>query len=1353
MDLKQLRQKYPEYNDMSDEEFTSSFHKKFYSDMPVETFHKKIGYQQKAQELDTSFEGFKKGPIPSNVIGAGEAGLAMLAGLPSQIAGGLVGLGSLLTGQGLETAAGDVERIQKENFGLGAYIPSTEKGKEYTKTVGDVFAYPGEKAGDLGAAIGRPFGKEELGRLTLQLPVDTAMNFLPLGAVYGGAKGAVKGTLKARELLSKEKPVEATKPSYADIVAEEKVTQQTTDAGPYKRYKHGEIQPDTDAQQVKLLEQEIAQQQIDARQKVMEQDVARQTTLDFNAAERARRDSAPTGYDAWVEAQRQAIGGDQGVNTPINWPRKVADRSPDVTTSPLGEGFRYEGALDPGLNDARSLPIEIADTLRTGETPIDPFNRYSPQQMANRILDQGDLLNQIKQRTDSAKTPEDTTNFEGEGNNPVTPRQPAPAPKEDLTGTWFGEGGRFNKQRGALFFNKKGTLPSSIEDLKLAVGKAIKSTPIASPERMKVLDAAGLKGTAYDRVQTVEDVLKNPGKDLQPVLRGVIDAVQSGLEGTLRHNPKNAGINFARNQFQEARNLAEQLSKRYITDAKTGLNAELNKLSMKEKTDVVGLMLELDRQQVDLSDSVMTRAGFNDKQKSVALRMKEANDALYAEKNKVLGELGYDAHPYRPGHMPGNFGGAYKTLIGYKDKDGNFHITGIAQADTAWGHKKALEWYRSQNDPKFKTEIDFGRQGVNSRTGRNGYDGFADLVAEIAKHDPTFADTLKMAEQHGSDSIASLYNFQVHEKAKKGIVGSYGNRPWLDKEQNTREFIKSYIDYLEQGYKYTAYQRPLNEVNKLLRDPDYRTSHPRTAAYIQKYIKHVTGTDLNPIGAAGNWAIDKTASMAGLGNGQFSKANQELAQASTLHMMGVFNPGFLLAQLTQWATGGVPEAMAIRATLKQDPQLMINSLQRTVSDAAALSIEAQTGKVVKDVPEHIREAYQWGHDNGLFTFSEVALAHQVLQSKARRKIEPFLDWPIRLGEQATRPVIFLTFVDMFHNAGFPTKDALLRAQAATDYAMVNYHPDERPMIYQSLGALGTSMGALSTYKHNLVSQYGARAGEALSKPAAAVSMLGLGYALYGVSGLPGYQEASSMAEAITDKPLRELLLDNPKEANSVMDGLLSAKTGLDFQSRLSMSSVLPDSPLSAFPHISNFVNIMDKAYDFAKNPDQGSGEELAKAVTPAGARGFVESQINPKQINPETGVLESMPLDKTGKNKYDQGRSPEEVKLRELLGVRPFREKLMDEKIWNTRVSEAKRQDKLKDAQMRFDRAFLKNDVAGMAAAEDDYTKYDGDLRTLYNSTRLRDMQTGAMMSEETRRAGKPASNLNTLKRYEEFTK
>lgn len=125
-------------------------------------------------------------------LGALETGLGMVAGLPSQIAGGLAGFGSLMIGEGPEKAAQRLAAVQEHNFGFGAYSPSTEAGQEYTEGVTNALNYPVEKAGDIGGWVGKKLGNEAMGRYYGELPMAVAMEMIEPTAIYAGARGLAR---------------------------------------------------------------------------------------------------------------------------------------------------------------------------------------------------------------------------------------------------------------------------------------------------------------------------------------------------------------------------------------------------------------------------------------------------------------------------------------------------------------------------------------------------------------------------------------------------------------------------------------------------------------------------------------------------------------------------------------------------------------------------------------------------------------------------------------------------------------------------------------------------------------------------------------------------------------------------------------------------------------------------------------------------------------------------------------------------------------------------------------------------------------------------------------------------------
>ena len=77
MQFTEIRQKYPEYNDMSDDDFANKFHQKFYSDMDFPTFAGKVGYavEQPKEEPNIIQKGWDAFTgLPWRETGVGAAG-------------------------------------------------------------------------------------------------------------------------------------------------------------------------------------------------------------------------------------------------------------------------------------------------------------------------------------------------------------------------------------------------------------------------------------------------------------------------------------------------------------------------------------------------------------------------------------------------------------------------------------------------------------------------------------------------------------------------------------------------------------------------------------------------------------------------------------------------------------------------------------------------------------------------------------------------------------------------------------------------------------------------------------------------------------------------------------------------------------------------------------------------------------------------------------------------------------------------------------------------------------------------------------------------------------------------------
>lgn len=908
-------------------------------------------------------------------------------------------------------------------------------------------------------------------------------------------------------------------------------------------------------------------------------------------------------------------------------------------------------------------------------------------------------------------------------------------------------------QRGVLFMGKNKPAP---EDLKLS-GQPKKDTPLEprSPENIRAKSEAAakahalkLKDTPYDRVTTLEEATAgiDPSADMT---KAGANSLRSGAEGALRTNWKNKPLNFVRTVLQDARNTAEKQSKAFVTDEKTGVIALMKKLTPDELDALAMDLKEIDRRQVAWTPEHAAKLGWNEKQLALATRIREALEARYVSANDALMKQGFEPFAERKGYFPSMFSGAYTSLIGYTDAKGVWHTTGIAQADTVWQHNQAVKKYKEMGK-EYSEAMKLDRKGLNTNTGSNRtYNGFTDLVNNLAKLDPRFADAKAIVDQHIADQVASLYRFDVHELKKAGVKGSLGDRPWLSRRENTKQMFEGLVSYLEEGFRFDALQAPLNDIGQLLANPKMRADMPNTAKFIEMHVNKITGVNLNAIGAALNTILDAPGKVLGYGPAIPRRIMTEISDASTTHMMGVFNLGFAAMQLSQLPTMGPMEAGTARALLGLSHKDMANS----VSVAGGVHFTALAAAKAFDKPElagrvpaHLKEAFDWAQQVGMFDYSEAHLVRNISKSKTRVEIENVLNSSISLPEKATRPALFMTMVDMFNKAGFKGEDAMLRAQAATDYAMTNYHPDEAPALYTALGEAGKLMGSLSRFKHNLFEQVTSRTQHAKQAPEAFLWGLGVGIGFYGLAGMPGYEEANWLSEKLTGKSVREMLLEDPRKANAVMDGLASWSTGVDIQSRVAMASALPnvsDNVLNAVPHVSNTWNVLSSAVEYGVRQDEESRRNFIYKGLPASARNVYEAT----GLTDEQGVV----YDAKGMPKVEQPRTKEQSMVRATTGLRPLQERLDSETTWTATKRRLDNQKKLREVATMYNNAMRLGDKEGSAKFLKQYKELGGDISQLLTKKNVEKIILEHAQTPKQRAEGIPGKSLSSIQRYQDY--
>ena len=187
MNLQTVRQQYPQYDDLSDEQLATALHGKFYSDMPMEEFSAKIGLAAPAPEPPArpiSAEIPRQLGLTGRAIGTGLSAIPTMIG---DAANSAINLGTRgvnkLTGSNIPPLQMPSEMVQRGMTAVG--VPQPETMQEHAVQAG-------------GSALTGAGGLGTLARLGgSAAPLLKMLASAPAAQVTGAAAGAL-GTEYAR---------------------------------------------------------------------------------------------------------------------------------------------------------------------------------------------------------------------------------------------------------------------------------------------------------------------------------------------------------------------------------------------------------------------------------------------------------------------------------------------------------------------------------------------------------------------------------------------------------------------------------------------------------------------------------------------------------------------------------------------------------------------------------------------------------------------------------------------------------------------------------------------------------------------------------------------------------------------------------------------------------------------------------------------------------------------------------------------------------------------------------------------------------------------------------------------------
>lgn len=1074
-----------------------------------------------------------------------------------------------------------------------------------------------------------------------------------------------------------------------------------------------------------------AQAAVEERQRALEEEMARSTTLARNAAERQRQGQAPTGFSQW-DASRM-----------VNEAKESAARTRDLNERGQQMGIVEDfGNNDPMSRmpnmrvDENGMPIR-ADLSIEAQNLENPLQRNLwGDEMPGRTGDGGlPLTRAIDKMPDLPWKDSPRDQAINQLSHDVNADFSLPENPSSGRGSPSLNSGPGRGQRGAVMFPDS---PKSVRQKQDLV------------RRMKAIGPIDKTLSEWTDVTTATEAVElgKQAKDIAQTAPG--KQVSSGLnQVTVYHN--NPVLKYARYLFQKARNFQNEMMRTYVTNTENGLAKAIQALTDDEAVRVSEILQHRDKHQTSIPPKV--EAMMSAREKAFIEAHDRVMDAIW-EWNKKSAELRGEKVPEkRTGYTPNILTGDYKSVV--LDKDGN--AIGFIGVDTPGEFIKAMEHYKKKF-PDAKFTADTWQKARKEMKGNQNH-GFVyrDMQMAmnlLAKADPDFAKIINGINEVTNESARNLYNFNVHNMFKKGIEGNQGNKAWLSPEKNAQARLDSLVKYIEEAAEYHSLQEPILELNNLQKNSDLQHLK-NTFNYLNDYLANTKGAYTHPVGKVVNMAFDNGHNLLEytpvlgkhLGPSKSLKWTNTMRHKMSQMFMGWFNHQFTAAQLAQPLQTGVPFMELVRQRVGIDNPATVLTSMKNGGMGAMRAFLREHGFDVEAPAPHLQEAYDYGRRVGMFNFSEMEKAYEGHKTKFGRKWDKVAEMNMVAGEASTRPMMFLSFVDMLHEAGYSAKEAIPVAEHLTQTTMIDYHRYERPMMYAGAGVLGQHAGGLTTFKHGYAGQQAVLAQE-IGKQKTLRSAAPLAYSIaaaLGLSGLTGtmfYSDIDMLFKEFTGKSIAQSYMKNMPEW--VKTGAVSAAMGLNIQGKFSSADMVPDNWFKGLaPHLQGATQIAGSLYDAVTTPDKEGLANAAMAVTPNGWKRATEAGVR----QDDKGYV----LNKNQERLFTKPRSDADWWKAGVMGLTPINEAAERRDNFDLFQGRQHKEEKQKEISGRFSRA-LRNNASEeeLRSIISEYVAADGEVESLLkNISKVKEQQ---QLSERLRMSGIPKQGTpSQVKKYKDF--
>jgi len=984
-----------------------------------------------------------------------------------------------------------------------------------------------------------------------------------------------------------------------------------------------------------------AQKALDERQAQMEQEMARNQSLSYNAAERARQGNAPTGaaqhiydnakkeYESAIaemqKAEQEKAAADEQTKAATNAAEMQAamERQKEAQTALE----KRQTALELSVKKQAILDFNAAERARQQGRELPPGKaRFEP----NPEMNMGSLQDRLRKAEEEnvawkqrgqeqlAENTAERSAYETQANretqlHPLEEqlRSEAYVPVYDGQGpkTRAAKSMQARGQRGAVDIS---AVSDTIKKLLSAADRYTRNFAKADLDRAIPRDKVDFAKTIPGMQNVLDKMILRPESASELIAKGLKENDIPAISKDIAMGPEMIGEKYKNS-------LVAGVSKWLQWANKKGEAAYRDLVRPVEKTMSNLSPDNLDKLAEGLKREMFRKERFTDAELAQVLTpqlqkaykaLRDSFDTVYELQKRNLEAQGRRVPTKQEAYLASMRNGNYHVSVTNADGKPVWHV----QARSRWEANKAVEWLK-KNVPEAKNaKVDY--RGNNSATNipKDVLGAFQELSKLLDDGDMASAaiqDAIRKAQENAG------YDFRNQSDrflSKQNVRGFDGDMPWLSKKENAKRLLDNQIDYLKNAYDWAYMQEALGEVKDVLADPTLIKEKPNAIDYTKDVVRQQLGMADQFTRGAEEYIMSRM----GLSRALLNKAAGATGRWTSLMQLGgsigymIATPLTALYSMGLHAKEGTFGIKSMSNALLDSSAGIVNNLLHDAGKSERMPMTALG-----------RDALKYAEDNGIIVKNMFSDLDQIAMNPIERGIRTVIEPTITFPEKLQRLSTFMSFVHGLKEKGTYTNmhELFQRAETLTNIAATNFRSSELPMGVQKFGALGA---AAFKYKAPLLNYYhqlhmnALEAGKGNVKPL--LAFLGITAVLGGVQNLPGINEIDGAwnwikkgvanfspenYDKVKDVSVKGSIQDNLPEA--VAFGAVQSSLGAQMSQRFGTDLGNLESPLeNAFPVASMIGNAGRGVADLAKGNFSGAAWDVAPPL----GKGLLEANAD-----------------------------------------------------------------------------------------------------------------------------------------------